>query len=56
MKMLTQFEPNRFHRPIKSVPLSLGKNKVEDYNRLKAAKNAQMTKTLWENDKIHHKV
>lgn len=42
--------------PLGSQPLTFGKQKVDDFKSLKAAKRAQMANKLWETDKMAHEV
>jgi hypothetical protein len=56
MGLMAQLEPHQFNLPLASHPMTFGKQKIDDFKSLKAAKRAQLANKLWETDKMAHEV
>ena len=52
MGLMTKLEPHKFSQPLKSQPVSFGKNHMANHEQFKAAKNAELTNKLWDLDRI----
>jgi hypothetical protein len=52
MNLMAKLEPHQFNLPLASHPMTLGKDKPDDFRVFKAAKRAQLANKLWETDKM----